>query len=498
MPRQHKKSVVKVREQTSRDLESTFRLLTLLIVILSLYNCFRVVGGYHSYRQAQTNFPIKNWITKGFSPMRIEIPFIGDYSNWLFEFPLFQWIAYFVTFSTHLNVDYVVRILSFIFAFGSLLTLLGFKENFSDKWKILFVTIFSPFFLYWSTTGLVDWFCIFLGILGIRCFHWLQNPRRSVNVLYKGVPVVLLLASALIKLPLFLFAVTLSLLVWHYFDSRTIENSRNKTEIAIVVTFSVLCALAWLNWLKSLYPDSDPRSLWVPRSETFGWYFGTQDQYLNSLNNLYVILSGYFSSSNLAPVVVLLMFFFLPKRSKKYLAFSVALSIGYLVVFINLNIVHAYYQIPLIYSGIFALILFSDCIQKIKYAYPRLPQTVAGIVLISMIVSLSSQTGRGYLNQTFTREPDVQVCLGKQVNNVFTYNLSIGPALYYECKVEGFNVYSISEPQIKGFLKVKREYTYAYIENSTNYYELKEFLTKNGGEIDKYLNANWLLISWKD
>jgi len=460
-----------------------------------------VVGGYHSFRQSQTNFPVLNWGKFGFSPFNPLIPFIGDNSNWIFEFPIYQWLGYMLSKLLPLHLDYIMRLTASFFAFGGVFELL--KVTSLTRRKRQFILVFgtsTPFFLYWGTTGLCDWLAIYLSIIGAKAIIQYANNRTFRSLFYYLMGSAALTTSALIKLPISFFGALIAFLVWLYFNPSSKFLNKQKIFLYSPAVIAFIVSIAWTNWEKQLYPASDPRHLWVPSSDNFGWYFGTKDQYANLLENVFSILKSFLLTHNIAILPFILLLLFMRSRKSKFVIATIVIAVGYVSVFINLNLIHTYYQIPLTLTTTFILIIFMDSTNNIKVLNFKLNSNllVGAFWIIGLLITLIGDSSKGYIQNTFTREQDFLNCpVSTQIKSpILAINIQTGPALYYECNLTGFNVFTSSKGQIEAANREYHKYQFAYYGDNGNYQELLSFIESRGGRVSSELEPHWVEVTW--
>ena len=479
---------------TQKFVELLLSIYLLMLVILS----FRVVGGYHSFRQSQSNFPIILWKDSGFSPFKPVVPFIGQHSTWLLEFPIFQWIGYFASLIVPIKVDFIMRLLSLSFALGSGYLLTGFRSKSTNRALILLIATASPYFLYWSTTGLCDWLALFLSIFGVNAFKNHCHAKGARSRIFLVLCFVSVGISGLVKLPLCLFGLLLGLITWSFYVRNLPWKSLNFLIFYSIAGATVFFALLWSHWENNLYPLGDPRHLWATSSDNFKWYFGSNIEYRNLVKNVFQIIKSLLSTTNLVFYFFIGVVLLMRKRTRFYLMVLLALGIGYTAVFINLNLVHTYYQIPQIYVALAAFMFALDSKEKIFKKKNISTKSFMLVWSLGIILTLVNQQSIGYLKNTFTRNGDINYCpkANYVTGPVLGINVPTGPAMFYECKLKGFDVFTNSADQVSAVLKEKTLYRYAFAQDDANLIQLKNFLKMNNGRAVREISPNWFEIGW--
>ena len=473
------------------------RLSLILYSTVFFYTCFRYVGGYHAYRQSQTNFPIAQWLDLGFSPFNPRVPFIGVKEIWLLELPIFQWIGYLLVLITSLPVDFVSRVFALSLSFGSILVFLKLSKV-SNSWIPFLAISCNPYFLYWATTGLVDWLAIFCAVAGVYFYQSYSRTIGPKGKLFLAFSFVFLMISGLIKLPLALFISAIAIVAWLHESNSKRFFERKFLVLYLLVLTQVSVSLLWSKWVNQLYPAGDPRHLWTTTRDNFGWYFGSKQQYLEIFQNVIIVLKSYVESSNVFLLPFLVMTLFIKTKKRFYALILIALCLIYLGIFINLNLVHAYYQFPIIFVSLLLLVFYL----KATYSHKLrliLNSLFLGFWFIGLALSLNDDVGSQYLKFSATKVTSEYLCPPEQevYGPVLSINVPTGPAIYYKCDLKGFDVFLVSEDQIRAAVAERKQYRFAYVHDDLNLEELKTFLTSNDGEISKKISPNWYSIVWK-
>lgn len=461
--------------------------INLLIVFILICLCFRPVYGMDSYRQAQTNWPILNWIKGGFSPLNPEIPIRGEnHLTWLLELPAFQWIVYVISEFSGLRVDYASRLAALCLA---LLCLRIFHQTIQEisyapnKWILIFC--FNPYFIYWSTTGLIDWLAFYLGLQAAYTYSKFDRNTK----LRTFFSFTFLLIALLVKLPLgisgFLLLIALRIFLMNSLGHSLkfcLKRFTSKTMIAsIFITFAL--TYSWQIWLRSLYPPGDPRNVWLVTSQTRYWYFGTSEQYQSVLNNLFFVLFRLVSDSAgpiLGIVILILLAYVFIKRPSFMILFIP--TFFYVAIFINLNLMHNYYQIPLYFSVLLFLILYSE---DIKVRMPDILKlkkylsTFLLAVLVFLSLSLSYNAKSYIYSAMFAREKN-ENCYPEILKKRVIYLGAVNPSLFYACNVTSLQVDLNSSDDLELLSQESSHYRYLVIDSSVDFERIPEIFSNAG------------------
>jgi hypothetical protein len=486
------------RKRISEKIKKLYPILYLVLFgIISL----RDVGGFHSWRQSQTNFPILEWQANGFSPFNPNIPFIGSFKTWIIEFPIYQWLGYFLSFIIPLKIDYIMRLLAICFAFGSIYIFFKLRAEIKNKYLIILFITTSPYFIYWSTTGLCDWMAIFTSVSGIYSLKKSLAEGKQKKILYTILSLLLLIISGLIKLPLSLLISLFSII---FILTKNSHSNQIKTlfkRLILIFSGEIILSLIWTRWVNSLYPKDDPRHMWTASSDNSFWYFGSRDQYANVFQNVLSVLNNYNKTNNfiLFPALLLLVIVIAKEtKSIKFVALILVTSVIYVGTFINLNYVHAYYQLPLVFATLLVLVIVFDSKIFSDISKKKIKTGIVAIWMVGLTLSWNSEIGREYNNFSFQLNKQMSNCVTKtQIESpVLVVNDYRGPSMFYECKVEGFNVFTEYPASIDSAVLEIKSYRYAFAVDEPNRRELELFLVQNGGKLGVLLEPGWYEISW--
>lgn len=483
--------------------EKLFFGLVLFQVIFLYWSALRPLAGRHDFRQAQTNWPVKIWLEEGFRPFAPSVPIKGvAQESWLLEFPLFQWLVYVVSQITSINSDYVARLIALSCAV-SIVAIVAqiLNKQFQNKYfLILFIFIFNPFFYYWSTTGLIDWLALFLGVAAGYLF--VSNQSRKNNFIFLIVIFLMSLGSMTKMSHTFYgFALVYLLSIYTHKEHLTFSSISFKEKLNLILIFlaSIFAFLIWSRSTSSLYDSKDSRSIWSVSPETFEWYFGTLSQYVNILGNLGIILQRFLSTTLPTLIFITILFFVLARSSKTFILFLVILlNLFYLAVFINLNVVHDYYQIPLtLFTATFLVLFLKYFFEFFKSNQINfLVAPLLGLTFVSFL-TFSTDLGQQYFGAVISKSENVANCPSRnQIKGpIFVLRVE-DPALFYHCNLKAFMVVEGRESDEANFANERFEYEFAFIPDPVELERNARFLEKFGGTLIDELEPGWYRINW--
>lgn len=483
--------------------EKLFFGLVLFQVTFLHWSALRPLAGKHDFRQAQTNWPVKIWLEEGFRPFAPSVPIKGvAQESWLLEFPLFQWLVYFVSKITSLNSDYVARLMALSFAISIVAIIVQIlNKQFENKFfLIFFIFIFNPFFYYWSTTGLVDWLALFLGV--VAGYLFLSNQSKKINFIYL-ITIILMSLGSMIKISHTFYGFALVYLLSKYTSKEHLTFStiafKEKLNLTFVFLISTFVFLLWSRITSSMYDSMDSRSIWSVSSETFDWFFGATSQYVNILGNLGFILQRFLSTTLPALIFVLMLFFVLIRTAKPLIVFLVVLlNLFYLALFINLNIVHDYYQIPLtLFSATIFVLFLKYFFELFKPNTPNLLAAPLVVVFFASFLTFSTDMGQQYFQAVTSKSKSISSCpTNTQIKEpIFVLRVE-DPALFYHCNLKSFMVAEGRESDEVNFEKERLEYEFAYIPDPVELERNSRFLERFGGRLIDESEPGWFRINW--
>jgi hypothetical protein len=286
--------------------------------------------------------------------------------------------------------------------------------------------------------------------------------------------------------------------LWKYYNPAI--NLLNKRALLVYTYFAIASAssIIWSKYLVSKYPENDPRHVWVPSSDNYYWYFGSKTQYMNVLGHTSSIIQAFVLSTSFIVALVIFYSAFTNKKKRIYILLLATSGSLYVAIFINLNLVHTYYQIPLLFIlAACLLIALEEDDKRAKTANQKYKLLM--FIWISGLVFNSFQApSRGYINAIKSDPSNGVSCPISNIveSPILSLNITTGPTLFYKCKLEGFNVLTTSKAQTDAFHRERLKYQWAYYDGSANLKELEQFLNDHGGKIVNHSSTNWVSIKW--
>lgn len=485
----------------SKKISFTFSSWILMTYVSFLvYLCFRPVSGLHAFRQAQTNWPVVIWGEKGFSPFNPSIPIKGlTNQTWLMEFPLFQWITLGIHNLTSFSIDASARLNALTWALLSVFCLSYFTQKLTKmrKTNIILLISLNPFFLYWATTGLIDWAAVGLGIFGgsIIMTDRFVSLKKKQYFLLKASGSMTFLLGFLIKPSHAIFGIALIAILFFFSESK--EKTQSFKAIFVTILISTLVYLFWNNWVGGLYGPDDPRRVWNVSISQWRWFFGSEDQFMNfGSNTSYIFLRFLGSSFGVVSFVIILINIIVKNSFIKITAVLMILSFFYTLILLNLNINHQYYQIPLVFStGLIISLGISTLIEGRKNQ-----SHVSAYLAIFLLLAIQSVGSSGdanvYVRDVFAKVDKNSLCNSKFLDGAPIVSLGAEqPDAFYECKIKSFQSTFRSSADVTTFKREKSAYKFLYSAIPLDKENQRIFSSLLGIELLETSSKNWYQIS---
>lgn len=346
--------------------------------------------GWHDFRQTQTAISAY-WMTQeGISLWSYQTPLFGPPWTVPFEFPFYQAVVAIVA-NFGVQMDAACRIVNIGFFSGSiiLVLLILIRAGFPG-FPIVMTAVFavmSPFSIFWSRASMMEYTAVFLGI-GYVLLFWMVADRFSrfkrpnVDFILLSIAAAVIGSLAIgVKVTSFIFVVPGLLViivskVIHLTDlsvSATVDESGDKSRwrvnvqcggvmgvlaglvsyglvrkvfvISIVLIIPAVFLLVWTHHADVL--KSYEGASWLQSWALSGWNHGTINQRLELVNYVTIInrigtlmLPGF---TGFIAIIGLIGIFQLTGYVRWVLLSCVGGTLGAILVFFNLYVVHDYY-----------------------------------------------------------------------------------------------------------------------------------------------------------
>lgn len=362
-----------------------------LAVAYSLWLTFVAWGvgifGEHSFRQTQTALTAL-FFTRGGPFWAYETPVFGPPWTIPFEFPIYQWLAAKLCVWGHIPLEQAGRVVGRFFFYAALWPIYELLAYFKivDWRRLIFLSLylFSPLYLFWSRTFMIESTALFFCLAYIACvFVAFTKKKNDYRLLFIGA-FCGALGAACKSTTFATFGLIAGFLCLFHWRS---DGKRNPFfPLFFFAVIPLAAGIAWTQYsdhLKSLNPLAD----FIVSKNLQKWNFGTLAQRLSpSIWYMFFRKTIHDSIGHRTTwMIINLIFFLLPKVRKKWPVFIGAQGLFLVapMMFTNLHIAHNYYAyangIFLIFALAYGLFAVSEWGQKWKLIW--IPLYLAAIVL---------------------------------------------------------------------------------------------------------------------
>lgn len=398
--------------------------IVIIFIIFTAYDIGRLPIDLHQFRQTQTLSTIENFYTNGIDLFGPELDTNGSHSKIILEFPIYQGISAFLmhVFGDHYAVPRLVSIFSILIASFSI----SFVFNqYLVRGSFLFVMAFiliNPSTIFWSTAILPDATGLSFSVTGLSLFWYSIKQKHICHTLF--ITSILITAVGVCVKPTFLFVFAI------FFTFIVLRRFVQFRELKIVFSFLIyfLCVgIFYLLW--SFYASSiNSENPHIYTDYAGEWYFGTNEQRFNLEIWTEFFKRWFYNGLGLIYIPVIALSLLNAKYLKESLFFVLYVSVGfllYLIIFVNLNFVHTYYQLPIFFlvSSVSGLLAF----ELVKFLTKR---AAAGICLVATLLILTASSNfvlRGSwvdlgLYSTPYKESSCEYNIGTQIHDILDYH----------------------------------------------------------------------------
>jgi hypothetical protein len=308
----------------------------------------------HAFRQTQTALSAF-WMVQESWRLPYQTPVVGYPWSIPFEFPFYQYLVASITGLTNFSLDSVGRFVSYAFLIFCIFPAFAISRrlHFPRMVPIVFGILLwtSPIYVYWGRTFMIETAATFMifsclpfaidlikGVGGLRSKFWFIF-FGSAAVLQKattGGPLLMYLA----------IWITVGQFIVHGWTWKTLRS--NLLPFAIICIPLVL-GLSWAHYADTVKSANEFGSQLTSNALNV-WNFGTLSQRLDLQTWKVVVWQRSFgwNAAGLFGLIVLLTPWFCGGDNRYYLKMSAA-ALGLfflpLIIFINLHVVHEYYQV---------------------------------------------------------------------------------------------------------------------------------------------------------
>lgn len=355
--------------------------LILVALLLRAPHMGEAIDSPHTWRQCDTAQYIHAFFTDGIDLLHPSVCWMGNHRTVILEFPLPEAVtavAYHLFGPSHVTARWV----TLIFFMGSTLFLFLFVRSITDRATAGLAVVLSmilPLALFYSRAIHIDYAALFF--VHAMAWLWAEAIRKnSVRFLWLGsAPAAMAL---IIKAPYVLPFVPV--LIWMSITRRrwplVLKNAP-----ALIAPAAIF--IAW-QWHAMAVNGSAPDWSFIPTYRRFTdnshWYFGALSMRQNLAHWLTLGHRIVFEVTGLIGLVLALIGFWVSAAERRWDLFMwlAGAAVG-IVLFFNLNVMHNYYQVPLVGLASVAIALG---IRHLATLIPARWEVQHGILLILVLI----------------------------------------------------------------------------------------------------------------
>ena len=407
--------------------------LALIAVIFWLTTSSQPLIDQHEFRQTQTAITSLFLEPSLKGLLNYETPVLGSAWSIPFEFPFYQLLAYALSKFSPFSLDSSGRLISSFFGLLCVAPVYGLMRLFQIKkvgrYWFLILYFSSPIYLYWNRTFMIESTALFFSLSSL--YYYCKIRISSANRSYSNFDFVryLLFFSALLLglLSKVTTAATVFMVISAdiFFNilltSQVVEDGKNvkrlprlsRSELAVVLSILVLSFVILKSWL--IHADSLKTLNLMGQNLTSealnSWNFGQLSQRFDQGLSAWCGDQSYAECSRNFSIFAYVVCAVFDLRSKKnylslnniFLVICLFLFISPLLIFINLHIVHSYYQCA---NQIFLLMAIAA--YAAKFLDDQLNLLSKNLILVFMcLMVLGNAAGMNkYLNSSLETESE--------------------------------------------------------------------------------------------
>ncbi len=386
---------------------------TITIIGLIALRCFHFdayIDGPHTWRQCDTANYIWAFYQDGINLLAPSVCWMGGHKTLILEFPLPEAVVaiFYQLFSPDLIWARIVFTLFFLGAVRYLYLVVKQLVNVEVARVATVIYMALPLSIFYSRAIHIDFSAVFFA--HAMLYYYLQGIAQASfkKVVWGSIFGVLAFAT---KAP-YAFFFALPLLYWIF------THQRWRFFVKALPLFALpVLTLVWWAWHTQQVNAAAPDWEFIPGYRKFtdnsGWYFGYWGQrfeiphWITLRDRLVFEVVG-------IPGLVLMLVGLVWRTTKKATIFAVLWLVGvvaYVLIFFNLNVIHNYYQIPLLApAALFIAIAIVRLFNWLKNKH-AMAGYAAAVVLTGSVVG----TNIYYTETTYYRPLMDQVWAGEQI-----------------------------------------------------------------------------------
>jgi 4-amino-4-deoxy-L-arabinose transferase-like glycosyltransferase len=373
--------------------------LLISVLILSAYRFLHFGNTLEEpslWRQADTYFYAYNFYRDGLDLLHPAVSWMGNHKTLILEFPLLSAIT---SVGFHFNGYEILfgRIICYLFFLGSAVYLYKICRFFSySNFALLVAVIYLslPLGIYYSRALQIDFTTVFFSLAML--YYYIKGiDEKNLKLIFLGS--LFGIFGFLIKAP-YVFYLCIPLL--YFIISRKKFNFFLKASPVFLIPAIIF--LFWQNFTASVNSGS-PDWYFIPGYFKFdnmsSWYFGNIGQRFNANEWENLLKRSVESVTSFAGILLFIPGIFLRLKNvqKTFFDFLFLGCLIYLMIFFPLNIIHDYYQIPLLMPAAFYIsVTVTFIYEKLCKRNPDLAYFILIFIVLTFIVNGIWFTERWY------------------------------------------------------------------------------------------------------
>ncbi len=305
-----------------------------------------------NFRQTETAIIVQDWFRNGFTMLHYRIPVLGDYSQALFEFPLYEALVYFLSLlfgQSHMEI--IGRLTNIFFFYLSAFILYKLSRLFTDRTasrSVLMFYLFSPFCVDHSRTFMIEYMAVFLSLLYLYAYlRCLKDPKLpALAVTLAAGALGYLCKSTTMFAPVIFIAVTV---IHDVIAGLRAGRKLNPKTAAVFLSISVLPVIPGFIWTRfeDRVKAADPYTADFTSKALKAWNFGTLSQRLtpsNWISLMKYVNKGFTLMVIIGVIALILLRTRMTEKEKLYLLASALTSFFTVFILFHLYYMHEYYM----------------------------------------------------------------------------------------------------------------------------------------------------------
>lgn len=318
---------------------------------LAIYYSKLPILEFHGFRQTQTAIT-SYWMMHEGWQFNYQTPVAGYPWSIPFEFPIYQSIVALIAYLGNFPLDPTGRFVSLAFLFLCVLPAFDITKKLElppeVPWVFSSLLLSSPIYLFWGRTFMIETMATFFTFATISPAIDLfkENPRWRSVMFFMFWMTLGLLQKITTALPIMIgLALILATSHFNTFGLR-LPNRRKTIQILVAFAVPIIIAGLWTSY-SDVVRQQNILGMEMTSKALTSWNFGTLQQHFD-LNIFKTIIWNRIFARNLSGYLGILLLgivvAFGERRIKKILLISFFFFLLPIELFINLNLVHDYYQ----------------------------------------------------------------------------------------------------------------------------------------------------------